>query len=477
MAFSDEVLVRKTLEGDDSAFSELIKRHSGVVHGLCHHLVGNFTDAEDLVQEAFIKGYFKLSSLSHPERFLSWLRRITINVCRDWLRRQRHDTLPLEEISNGRATVSQSPAEICEAKELAHEEVLSLEMEIGSKFSQACALKQVAWHHECAGNKEKALEYYYQALEIFTQLGNKEWQAMIYYHLGDCLPEGNVEQRKEKISHYQSAFVLFAEAGVKDWRKTMSHAAINYHKHLIDEAIVGLGAVFWGYVCETFSKSSGAVFYLGSAGTQMSGTRSGSYSDEDGRKYAWTNVEEVKKTFNASPFRFLPEKTKLVPDSTSVGDSCILSVPSRHHDDSSPMKITVTIESNCETVSVPAGEFSNCLKVKIVTSEEPGDAEASLCGVRELMYAQGIGLVKSTLVRRDGTIGIAQLKDYNLSDDSELDYFPLAIGNQWFYEWADKDDFFPTTDVYEVVETDNNHYYVSHYYYALKHANTKLVID
>ena len=48
MEFPDGVLVRKTLEGDDSAFGTLINKHSGVVHGLCYHLTHDFTDAADL---------------------------------------------------------------------------------------------------------------------------------------------------------------------------------------------------------------------------------------------------------------------------------------------------------------------------------------------------------------------------------------------------------------------------------------------
>jgi len=613
---SDEILVRKTLEGDDSAFSKLINRHSGVVHGLCYHLSHNFTDAEDLAQEAFIRAYFKLPSLSNPSKFLSWLRQITVNVYRDWLRRQKNDTVSLEEIHGRQPATSPSPAEICEAKELQekvaeaiaslseknrqavtlyyldgcscnevagfldvsisvvqsrlyearkklkkglmamvkedlgsrrlaqefeqkvrkaidkakkaqekrdyheviircdealdtltklddsvehkgmkkevlllkgdavfheskekaikyYEDVLELEKEIGDKFSQARATRQVAWQYECANNREKALEYYNQSLSMFTELEHKKWQAMVYYDLGDCLPEGNVEERREKVSHYQRAFELFAEAGVKHWL-ALSHAAINFQKHLIEEQIVGLGAVFYGYVCEKFEKSSDAVFYIGSAGTQMGGTRSGSYSDEYGRKYVWTNVDEVKDTFNASPFRFLPEKTKILDFSLSVGDSWSMNVPSGGLDS---MKVTVTIESDSETVSVPADEFENCLKTKIVTSEEPKDCEGNRCGEREFIYAPGVGLVKSTFVRRNGTVGIAQLKEYTLSDDNSKDYFPLAIGNKWFYEWADKDGFFPTTDVYEVVEMDNSRYYLSHYYYALKYGNAELVAD
>ena len=117
MELSDEALVRKTLEGDDSAFRILVNRHCGVVHGLCYHLAQNFTDATDLAQEAFTKAYFKLPTLSEPSRFLSWLRRITINVCQNWLSRQRSDTVPLETIHE-KADVSSSPVEIYEAKEL-----------------------------------------------------------------------------------------------------------------------------------------------------------------------------------------------------------------------------------------------------------------------------------------------------------------------------------------------------------------------
>ncbi|MDQ1318002.1 MAG: hypothetical protein QG588_1658, partial [Candidatus Poribacteria bacterium] len=117
MEFSDEVLVKRTLEGDDFAFRTLMKRHRGVVHGLCYHLVHNFTDAEDLAQDVFIKAFFKLSSLSVPSKFISWMRQITFNVCHDWLRHQKNDSVPLESISNQPA-ISESPAEICEANEL-----------------------------------------------------------------------------------------------------------------------------------------------------------------------------------------------------------------------------------------------------------------------------------------------------------------------------------------------------------------------
>ena len=138
MELSDGILVRRTLEGDDSAFRMLVNRHSGVVHGLCYHLAHNFTDAADLAQEAFIKAYLKLSSLSNPSKFLSWLRQITVNVCHDWLRHQKNSTIPLEAVSRLSDT-SSSPQEICEAEEL-QEKVAEAIASLSEKNRQAVTL-------------------------------------------------------------------------------------------------------------------------------------------------------------------------------------------------------------------------------------------------------------------------------------------------------------------------------------------------
>ena len=103
------------------------------------------------------------------------------------------------------------------------------------------------------------------------------------------------------------------------------------------------------------------------------------------------------------------------------------------------------------------------------STEEPKDCEENCCGEREFIYAPGVGLVKSIFVRRDDAIGMAQLTDYTISDDNE-DYFPLALGNKWVYEWANKEGMFHSTDVCEVTGIKSRHYYVSHYYYTLKQA-------
>ena len=81
MNTQDTELVLRALQGDKKAFGELVDKHQGVVYGLCFHLVGNFADAQDLAQEAFVQAYLDLHQLREPDKFANWLYRVTMNVC------------------------------------------------------------------------------------------------------------------------------------------------------------------------------------------------------------------------------------------------------------------------------------------------------------------------------------------------------------------------------------------------------------
>jgi len=97
MGLSDEAAIRRCLEGDRNAFSLLVEKYQNAVYGLCYHMVGNFADAQDLTQEAFVRAYLDLAKIREPSKFASWLNRLAVNVCRMWLReRRRFDSLPLE---------------------------------------------------------------------------------------------------------------------------------------------------------------------------------------------------------------------------------------------------------------------------------------------------------------------------------------------------------------------------------------------
>ena len=100
----DEVLVRKCLAGDDTAFGFLIDQHKAVVYGLVRHKLGDHADAEDVTQEVFLKAYQNLGVFRQPYNFAGWLYTITVNCCRDWERRASRRTkreVPIEEAETG----------------------------------------------------------------------------------------------------------------------------------------------------------------------------------------------------------------------------------------------------------------------------------------------------------------------------------------------------------------------------------------
>ena len=92
----DDILVRRTLCGDKSAFALLVERYQGVVYRIAYREVGNHHDAEDIAQEAFLKAYRKLKTLKDPRVFPSWLYAITVNLCKSWWRKRKRRVETIE---------------------------------------------------------------------------------------------------------------------------------------------------------------------------------------------------------------------------------------------------------------------------------------------------------------------------------------------------------------------------------------------
>ena len=105
MKNNDAELIQRVLEGDDTAFSALVKKYQKSVHALVWRKIGDFHIAEDITQDTFLKAYQKLSTLKKPQRFASWLYVIAANDCKMWIRKKRLSTQSLEDI-NGTALES-----------------------------------------------------------------------------------------------------------------------------------------------------------------------------------------------------------------------------------------------------------------------------------------------------------------------------------------------------------------------------------
>lgn len=95
-SLSDRELVQRYSRGDGAAFGELVRRHQQLVYNLCLRVVGP-TDAEDLMQEIFIRVMDKAQTWRGEAKFTTWLYRLSLNQCRDYLRRRRPEALEIDE--------------------------------------------------------------------------------------------------------------------------------------------------------------------------------------------------------------------------------------------------------------------------------------------------------------------------------------------------------------------------------------------
>ena len=82
-------LVDRARQGDLEAFTELVNRYEGKVFRLTQHITGNREDAEDALQEAFLKAYSRLSQFHGDSRFYTWLVRIAVNESLMKLRKRK----------------------------------------------------------------------------------------------------------------------------------------------------------------------------------------------------------------------------------------------------------------------------------------------------------------------------------------------------------------------------------------------------
>jgi RNA polymerase sigma-70 factor (ECF subfamily) len=89
MASTDEELVARSIGGDLDSFNQLVLRWERPIYALAYRVIGREEDARDVAQEAFLRAFRALGGFKGQAKFSSWLYRITLNLCRDWIRRER----------------------------------------------------------------------------------------------------------------------------------------------------------------------------------------------------------------------------------------------------------------------------------------------------------------------------------------------------------------------------------------------------
>ena len=99
MTRTDEELVTRATAGDPESFNQLVSRWERPIYALAYRTLGREEDARDVVQEAFLRAFRGLRGFKGESKFSSWLYRITLNLCRDWIRKERR--APIVQVPEG----------------------------------------------------------------------------------------------------------------------------------------------------------------------------------------------------------------------------------------------------------------------------------------------------------------------------------------------------------------------------------------
>ena len=89
MTLTDDELVARSVGGDVDSFNQLILRWERPIFALAYRVIGREEDARDVCQDTFLRAFRALPGFKGQAKFSSWLYRIALNLCRDWIRRQR----------------------------------------------------------------------------------------------------------------------------------------------------------------------------------------------------------------------------------------------------------------------------------------------------------------------------------------------------------------------------------------------------
>ena len=107
----EDTLIYRAQTGDEGAFADLMRVYHAFVYVIVIGIVDNSHDAEEVVQDAFLNAYQGLKQLEDATKFKGWLAEITRNCARQWLRKQRGETVPIDEVSEHLLQTEDSPDE------------------------------------------------------------------------------------------------------------------------------------------------------------------------------------------------------------------------------------------------------------------------------------------------------------------------------------------------------------------------------
>jgi len=171
-------VVRSVLGGDQEAYSLLVRRYKDVIYRYAERMTGRSDDAEDVVQEAFIKGYRSLDRCRNPDRVGGWLFRIAVNLCKDRLKGRAKREVSLEAVGP-LPTTRGLPEEGAERVEIREEIYRALES-LSDEQREAFVLKHVeGWSYD---EMAEQLDVSVPALKMRVLRAREQLQGLLEHY-------------------------------------------------------------------------------------------------------------------------------------------------------------------------------------------------------------------------------------------------------------------------------------------------------
>jgi RNA polymerase sigma-70 factor, ECF subfamily len=146
-------LVRRAQSGDEAAFREIVEHYQSKVFSIIHGIVRQRNDVEDIAQQVFAKVYFSLRNFDFRSSLITWIYKITVNECFDYLRKKKVRKLVYESdmsedevrrVENTEPSVDRTtPADESLAR---HDYVLKLLARVSEEERNLLLLKEVEGH-------------------------------------------------------------------------------------------------------------------------------------------------------------------------------------------------------------------------------------------------------------------------------------------------------------------------------------------
>jgi RNA polymerase sigma-70 factor (ECF subfamily) len=168
-------LIKRFIDGDDSTFKILVLRHKDKVRNLVFLTIGNRELVDDVSQEVFISVFNKLKFFRFESQFTTWLYRITVNKCKDYLRKIkiRSIFIPIKDTEEDIGSYSK-PNENVDMKEVVHNAIEKLpeklKVPLVMREMEGLSYKEIADQLNCeVGTIKSRIFRARETLKIFLQ--------------------------------------------------------------------------------------------------------------------------------------------------------------------------------------------------------------------------------------------------------------------------------------------------------------------